>query len=352
MDKKEGTIRKTKSGKYQIDYYDADGNRHQSVVSDDKDEAREILDKLLEEKKYIKLKRKLGYSNIIKKEMKVEELFNRFSSRKEKEVRPRTMDDYRAYLRFWKEKHIKKSEKFAPLSQIEIEDYIDELLEEKGFSRKTANLYLYALRQVYRYAEKLDLIADNPAENVKKLKVESKKSSKPEIYSSKEIDKILKNANDFYRDLFTFFLNTGMRRDEVRFLEWEDIDFKNKEIHIRIKDNFQPKHGKERMVPFTSESERILKKRKKKTGYVFSRPDGKHYAQNTWQDNLKKIAKKAGVEDVKLHKFRHTFATRAVEKMNIVDVKNILGHSKIETTMRYVHRSRRHMHEAMENFEY
>ena len=51
---------------------------------------------------------------------------------------------------------------------------------------------------------------------------------------------------------------------------------------------------------------------------------------------LKKIASKAGIKNIHPHKFRRTMATRAIDKgMPVEQVQQILGHTSIETTMRY-----------------
>lgn len=331
--------------KWYVDLYDADGKRHVKVAGTTKEQADTIL-RELERKKYLK---KHGISFPELETMKVEELFKRFQFKKENEVRPRTMDDWIPYLRFWKNKHLETSKTFAPLRRIEIEDALDELSEERDYAPKTVNGYLGAVKQVYRYAEELNLLKENSVENIKRLKEKPRKY--PRSFSKEEVHKILDNANDFYKDLFKFFLYTGMRRDEVRYIEWEDIDFKNKEIYIRNKENFSPKDGKERTVPMHPEVEKILKRRKKESGFVFSSPKDKEFSQNVWQEQLLGITQKLNIENAKLHYFRHTFASRAVNQMDIKSAAEILGHSDLKTTMKYIHGSRDHIRELMKKLK-
>lgn len=327
--------------KWYVDLYDAEGKRYVKVAGTTKEQAETVL-RELERKKYFK---KHGISFPELETMKVEELFKRFQFKKENEVRTRTMDDWIPYLRFWKNKHLEKSKTFVPLSRIEIEDALDELSEERDYAPKTVNGYLGAIKQVYQYAEELNLLKENPAKNIKRLKEKPRKS--PRSFSKEEVHKILDNANDFYKDLFRFFLYMGMRRDEVRYLEWEDIDFKNKEIHIRNKENFSPKYGKERTVPMHPEVEKILKRRKKDSGFVFPSTKGKEFSQNIWQEQLLEITQKLNIKDAKLHTFRHTFASRAVRQMDIKSVAEILGQTDLKTTMRYIHGSRDHIRKKM-----
>ena len=71
--------------------------------------------------------------------------------------------------------------------------------------------------------------------------------------------------------------------------------------------------------------------------YVFINPDtGKPYTDI--KHSFATVLKTARINNFRFHDLRHTLATRLVEKsIDLVVVKEILGHSKIETTMRYAH---------------
>ena len=62
---------------------------------------------------------------------------------------------------------------------------------------------------------------------------------------------------DLYPVYFTF-LNTGMRKAELEYLEWADIDFDHRKIRIRRKEDWQPKTG-EREIPINSQLLELLK---------------------------------------------------------------------------------------------
>jgi integrase len=73
--------------------------------------------------------------------------------------------------------------------------------------------------------------------------------------------------------------------------------------------------------------------------YVFLNSIGEPYKRQDSLNNVFKLArKKAEVEGLRFHDLRHTTATRMVEaNIPIVAVKEILGHSSLDMTMRYAH---------------
>ena len=71
--------------------------------------------------------------------------------------------------------------------------------------------------------------------------------------------------------------------------------------------------------------------------FVFVNPrTGEHY--DDIKKSFKAVLELANIKNFRFHDFRHTAATRMVEKgIDLVSVKDIMGHAKIETTMRYAH---------------
>lgn len=333
-----GEVRKI-GKKWYIDYRDANGNRIRKVAGTTKRQAERILAEL-EAKKYYE---KRGIPVLDK--ISTEELFNQFQSMKEKRVRSRTMAKWYGRLRFWKNKHLKKSDIFSPLTPQEIEQILDELFQDK--SPSTVNGYLDVLKQLYRYAIDINLIRESPAERIKRFREKSRKP--PRFFTKKEIKMIIENSNDFYKSLFQFFLYTGMRRDEVRFLEWSDIDFKRKIIRVQNKDKFSTKTEKGRNIPMHPIVEKILRKRKQDSGFVFSSPEGGVYSVNVWVIYIKRKAKKLNIENATIHNFRHTFASWLVmEGIDLPTIAQLLGHSDIKTTMIYSHLAPDHVKKAVE----
>jgi len=75
------------------------------------------------------------------------------------------------------------------------------------------------------------------------------------------------------------------------------------------------------------------------SGYVFLTPKGTPYRkEDSLKYSFKRACERAGIENLRFHDLRHTAATRMIEAgASIVAVSKILGHSSIQTTMRYVH---------------
>ena len=207
------------------------------------------------------------------------------------------------------------------------------------------------------------LIPWNPDKATERLPV---KNNKGDAMNEQDMDKFMDEVDkltDRWRAAFYILLGTGMREGEVLSLEWSDIDLETGIIKISKTLSTTKTNGLEVNPPKTDSSAtevpipdvaiEALKKHKisqlawaLKQGDKFKNKtkDGRPiyaFASNrgtyTWPRNFRRkydeVITKAGIEHIKLHSLRHTFATRLLEQgEDIRVVQELLRHSNIKTT--------------------
>ena len=152
--------------------------------------------------------------------------------------------------------------------------------------------------------------------------------SDPNPYTVEEVKALQEVATVDERLLIRFFVGTGMRDMEVAHLEWTDIDWADKTVRIQAK----PKHGWKaktragtRTIPIADSLVRDLKARRKAEGLVFPAPRGgvdRHYLRI-----METLAKKAGIENPGVHRFRDTWATDMLRNgVDIFTLRRWIGH--------------------------
>ncbi|MEA1912488.1 MAG: site-specific integrase [candidate division WOR-3 bacterium] len=328
-------IRFVRRGVYDIDLNFPDG-RFRKRFNLPLKEVRKIYNELEKIKYYKEIG--LPYRNKIT----VKELFYSFERIKQRQLRESSWDTYEHRIDFWKGKH--SGQIFIPLDRLKIEKIMSDELSH--LANKTLNSYINLLRQLYDYAISINACEKNTAKDIPRLP--GKPRRKPRFLSKDEFKKLLEHSPDFYKDLWTLMVYTGIRRNEARFLEWSDIDFENDVIRIFNKQDFTTKNKEGRIIPTNKEVKKLLKKRKKKNGLIFPSPSNKPYHPNVWRKKIKHYAKKAGIENVTLHTLRHTFASWLVmEKVDITTISKLMGHSDIKTTMIYAHLAPDYMRKAV-----
>lgn len=218
------------------------------------------------------------------------------------------------------------------VSEDEINEYLASLARDpKSPSRSSFKHMVYGLRYYYRLlGMNKKAIALPMLKKDTKLPVILNRSGLKELFSAPALLK--------QRIVLTLIYSAGLRGQEVINLKISDIDFERKTIHIR-----QSKYKKDRVVPLSPTMSIGLKKYLSAENphiWLFNgKQPGSQYSMRglSWvfRENLKKtsIAK-----DVNLHSLRHSYATHILEEgVNIVTVKELLGHAQITTTMIYLH---------------
>jgi integrase len=169
----------------------------------------------------------------------------------------------------------------------------------------------------------------------------------PEMYEEAELDKLFKACDSEELLWYEFFLMTGMREQEAMYTYWSDVNFAASTVRVSHKSDrgWTPKAYKEREIPIPARLVKSLKawkaKADKNCNLVF--PTGRTNPKLDFLDCLKTCAERAELnpEDFWLHKFRATFATRCLwASVDLRTVQQWLGHSDMESTMRYLKPSR------------
>jgi len=238
--------------------------------------------------------------------------------------------------------------KITPLM---IEDYKIKRLENgrgrragEKVSNSTINRELQCLRKIFNKAIDWGYANKNPVTKVDFLQ---EKTSLRDRELTEEEEVLLFEAAPLYlKNIMIVALYTGMRRGEVLNLRWENVDFEERTIKI-----VETKDNEDRTVPMNSEVFNLLYALRSKNGkseYVFPNPKtGKPYVDIKRAFN--NACRKAGIEDLHFHDLRHTFASRLVRSgCDLNTVKDLMGHSSITTTQRYLHSLPRIKREAVE----
>lgn len=287
-------------------------------------------------------------------------------------IRPRTADYYHRNI----ESHVIPrigDIKLTQLTSRDIQKMYKDLLEngrlreaqrEKnpGLSNATVRGIHMMLHNALDRAVKERLILRNPTEDCiipKLVKQEMK------ILPTESIGAYLKAAEERgVLPMFYLELTTGLRKGELVALLWNDLNIENKTIAVtkqagRNADNeiviTRPKTETSiRRISIPQEAVDLLIQEHEKhpdNPYMFPSPKTEEmYHPDSVVNIHKKILKDAGLEHIRFHDLRHTFATTALQ--NGVDVKTVssmLGHYDAGFTLRtYTHATRQAQDEAAE----
>lgn len=226
-------------------------------------------------------------------------------------------------------------------------------------SHKTINHYMGTLKTMFYYAiRKKYYSGDNPVTEVKPYIVDGKRRE----YSPTELSRIIQAAErveaeawphtmlqKYVKRIILLLLYTGMRPGEVINLRWENI--KIDKIFLK---RTETKQKREKVIPLTSGIKAVLDSLRGAEGeYVIPRRrDQRITSSQSTKTALKKMREKSGIHDFDFHSLRHTAASRLIAMgVDIVTVKELLGHSSIKTTEIYAHGSFERKKEAVGKLE-
>lgn len=248
---------------------------------------------------------------------------------------PESMKTYNFYLTDFFE-HINRP--FEQVTTNDIRIYLYETQKRTGISNRTLDGKRLVINTFMDWCWKEGYIPNNPCASIKPIKFEEKPR---EPLSNMELE-IVRDACENYRDkaMIELFYSTGCRLSEMVNLKISDIDFTSKEVHLF------GKGSKHRTSYLNAKAEYMLKKyfeleRPKESisdsvFVIFRKPYNEMHKESIYA-RIKAIQKRSGIErSLFPHLLRHTMATDALNRgMSVAEVKEILGHEKLDTTMIY-----------------
>lgn len=218
------------------------------------------------------------------------------------------------------------------ITPAKISDY-KSLRIKAGVKPSTISRELEVLRHALNLAIQWEWIETSP---FSKIKLDRPKNEIERWITPEEEKRLLDSSTPQLKEIIIFALNTGMRQDEILSLQWSQVDLFRRNVTLLI-----TKNKEKRTIPINQTVLDILKSKSKIrhiSGYVFTSQAGIKIIASNLLRVYYDARKKAGLEDVRFHDLRHTFATRLVQAgVDLYIVAKLLGHKDIRMTQRYAH---------------
>jgi integrase len=232
-------------------------------------------------------------------------------------------------------------------------------VNDKPYSPVTVKIYIEAIKTVFKWAIDANLIENNPFAKVRKIKHRAKKKVP---YEDDELRRLFSACPDDRWRLIIALTTVGLRRGEILNLAVNDLDYINQEIYVQSKDQtlqtwiWKIKDTDSRIVPMTGLIEhcalRIHATLPTGQPYICLKPDRYQFLcrkgfenlservrkcpESNFRRSLLSIFDRANVTYKTFHALRGTAGTIMAENgLTPEKLKEVLGHSKIETT--YAH---------------
>jgi len=230
------------------------------------------------------------------------------------------------------------------IRRADIREYVSALIQY-GFSKKSVERKLSALRGFFKYLKRIQVISSNPVLGIQNPKEER---YLPMVISEKRINEMLDNwapesimeARD--KSIIELMYSSGLRASEVISLKWENLDLKTMELRVK------GKGGKERIVPLGKRAREALEvyvnflgDKLNKSNFIFLNRFGKKLSRKgLWLIIKKRFETIALMYGVHPHTLRHCFATHLLNHgADLRSIQELLGHASLATTSIYTNLS-------------
>lgn len=269
------------------------------------------------------------------------------------------------------------------ITQINMQAATQELVD-KGYTERSIKEALGIVRECMDIAIVNHIIRANPCTGIKVVNANMQKDRRV-LTHAEQIQFLNEVKDSYYYEAYAILLSTGMRIGEFSGLQWNDVDFENKQITInrsmqtayidgkKIEELTTPKTSNSyRSIPFFGDTEQLFRAWKTKQDFykqklgdrwrarpelgdlVFTSTMGSPVTRYVIVHDINKVVQNINLKEIYAasregrqpkefehlhpHAFRHTFATRCFEKgLDPLFVQSIMGHANYSTTVSYTH---------------
>jgi len=233
----------------------------------------------------------------------------------------------------------------AQITSWHIEKWKSDL--RKTLKPNSVNRHMTIIKHLFKMAVVWGLVKTNPTIGIKRF---PEAESKTRYLDEDELERLLLACKEQKRQpwllpLVTLGVHTGMRRGELLGLGWDNVNLDRGLITLQ-----QSKTLKIKTIPINEAArEALMWLDKHRYGdhvfmYHWRKPIGKANVQKS----IDRVCSKAGIDDFTFHGTRHTFGSHLVMAgVDLVTVSKLMGHTKINMTMRYAHLAPKHEAEAV-----
>ena len=269
------------------------------------------------------------------------------------------------------------------ITQINMQAATQELVD-KGYTERSIKEALGVVRECMDIAIVNHIIRANPCTGIKVVNANMQKDRRV-LTHAEQIQFLNEVKDSYYYEAYAILLSTGMRIGEFSGLQWNDVDFENKQITInrsmqtayidgkKIEELTTPKTSNSyRSIPFFGDTEQLFRAWKTKQDFykqklgdrwrarpelgdlVFTSTMGSPVTRYVIVHDINKVVQNINLKEIYTasregrqpkefehlhpHAFRHTFATRCFEKgLDPLFIQSIMGHANYSTTVSYTH---------------
>ena len=339
----EGNIRKRKDGRWEGRYtagHDPETGKQlfKNVLGKTQAEVKDKLNAALEELKRIDV--------LVSDQMTTGEWLDTWLEHYAKPLmRATTYNNYETLIRLYIKPYVGEV-RLNKLTTLQIQKLYNRLLtngrfdrpeakdQPKGLSGKTVRNIHTVIHSACEKAIMERILAVNPT---KGCRLPKKDHTEMKVLPPEKLADFFREAKETgVFELYYLDLSTGLRRGELLGLKWSDIVFENRTLEVKrqiqrvngvIQETAPKTRNAYRKILLPVEAVEILQQYREQqtleSEYVFSSPTGGIMEPDCARKMLKRVLERAGLDEMRFHDLRHTFATLALQ--NGVDVKTLSG---------------------------